>query len=221
MKYYAIKKGKGIENKILHAEWKEVQSLVQNGFKGAIYKGFTTLDAAQSYLDSFGEDLDVENFKGILFYVDGSFSSKINNYGYGYVCVKENEVLSFDYGLGNNTAMIKEQQIGGELLGTMKALLYAKKQGFVDVLICHDYMGVANHAIGTWKADTENSKIYHNWFQNFKASNPNMKINFLHVKAHSGNDFNEIADGLAKQAVGIDIDPISIKMANKYGVSCF
>lgn len=32
--------------------------------------------------------------------------------------------------------------------------------------------------------------------------NPEIKVAFSKVEAHTGNDFNEIADGLAKLAVG-------------------
>lgn len=46
--------------------------------------------------------------------------------------------------------------------------------------------------------------------------NPEIKVAFSKVEAHTGNDFNEIADGLAKLAVGLNPNPIFYRMLEKH-----
>lgn len=151
-------------------------------------------------------------------YVDGSFNKEIPNYSYGLVCVKNGQILHLDKGMGNNLKAIEMQQIGGELLGAMKALLYAKKQGYRELVIFHDYKGVCYHAIGYWKRDNYFSETYYQWMQDYFKNNPNMIVHFCKVDAHSGDDFNELADGLAKTSVGLRPDPIYFKILSKYSV---
>lgn len=58
--YYAIKKGKGVENKIV-TSWEECEKLV----KGcpALYKGFKTKDEALKYLETVNVEVAVEKVK--------------------------------------------------------------------------------------------------------------------------------------------------------------
>ena len=52
-KFYAIKIGKGVENKIV-TSWEECKGLVQ-GFP-AVYKSFLTIEEAVKYLDTVDVD---------------------------------------------------------------------------------------------------------------------------------------------------------------------
>jgi viroplasmin and RNaseH domain-containing protein len=225
-KYYAIKSGQDPKTKtsvggLILESWAEAEPYVK-GVKGAEYKSFPTLPEAEAYLqgDSGSVSLYLEMQPDVLYcYVDGSFNKDIPNYSFGLCCVKNGKVVHMDKGQGNNPDAIEMQQIGGELLGAINALRYAKSEGHTKVVILHDYMGVANHATGTWKRTNAFSTIYYNWMQNFFRSNPVMKVNFLKVDAHTGNDFNEIADGLAKLALGIKPDAIFYRMLEKHGLT--
>lgn len=222
-KFYAIKSGQDPVTKnsvggLILRSWEEAQPYV-TGVAGVEYKSFTSEDDANAYLRGEGGEVStsLEMQPGVLYsYVDGSFNANIPNYSFGMCCVLDGDVVHMDKGLGNNAEAIKMQQIGGELLGAINTLLYAKKNGHQHVVILHDYLGVANHATGTWKRSEDFSKTYYNWMQNFFKSNPVMKVNFLKVDAHTGNDFNEIADGLAKLAAGIKPDPIFYRMVEKH-----
>ena len=90
-KYYVVKKGKipGI-----YFTWDDCKKMV-DGYPGAVYKGFTTLAEAESYMsgaestvakakvaqaqnEPFGKELPL-----VYAFVDGSFNAVTNVYGYG------------------------------------------------------------------------------------------------------------------------------------------
>lgn len=151
-------------------------------------------------------------------YVDGSFNDRIPNYSFGIVCVLNDEIIHSAGGTGKNAEAISMRQIAGELLGAMQALVYARRKGYARVIILHDYKGVSMHADGTWKRTNPFSGTYHDWMQAFFRDNPGISVKFLKVDAHAGNRFNELADVLAKTAVGMAPDPEYLKLAQSLGL---
>jgi len=224
--FYAIKRGtdpktkKTVEN-ILLTSWAEAEAFIK-GVKGAEYGGFVTKAEAEEYLSTkdplvnIKDDTLPEDF--LQCYVDGSFNKDIPNYSFGLICVKDKKTVFWDNGAGKNPNAISMQQIGGELLGAMNALLYAKKNGCKKIAIIHDYKGVCYHATGYWKRDNDFSEVYYQWMQKFFKDNPDIEVKFFKVDAHVGHDWNEIADGLAKIAVGIEPDDIFYKMIAKHNI---
>jgi len=55
--------------------------------------------------------------------------------------------------------------------------------------------------------------------QKFFAENPDIEVTFCKVDAHTGDDFNELADGFAKLALNIQPDSNFYKFVEKYGIS--
>jgi len=140
-------------------------------------------------------------------YVDGSFNDSIPNYSFGVVCVLNGSIVFSSGGTGTNAEAISMRQIAGELLGAMKALVYAKKNDCRHVRIYHDYIGVDKHALGTWKRTNPFSVTYYNWMQDIFRNHPEMKVSFHKVAAHTGNLYNELADVLAKNAIDMKPEP--------------
>ncbi|MDF2879693.1 MAG: ribonuclease [Clostridiaceae bacterium] len=223
--YYAIKFGidpitkNPIEN-VIKKTWSETEKCVK-GVSGSVYSGFATLPEAEDYLGTKDPLMyKSENLfpKDCLHcYIDGSFNENVHNYGFGLLLVKDNKIIGHDKGSGNNEGAISMQQIGGELLGAMKALVYAKKNGFKEVVLFHDYVGTCYHGTGFWKRDNAFSEEYYQWMQKFLKNNENMKVHFCKVDAHTGDDFNEIADGLAKMSVGLEPEKKFYTYLKKYG----
>lgn len=231
--FYAIRKGfnteknEVVENVIL-TSWKEASKYVQGITKAKHgvspeYQGFMKLTEAEDYINSQDPLMRKEEEKYpkdcLHCYVDGSFKDQAGNYSYGLVCIKDNKVLHIDKGVGSNKEAISMRQVGGELLGAMKALIYARNNNHKKVVIFHDYKGVCYHAIGYWKRDTIFSEQYYNWVQKFMNSNPDIEVVFCKVDAHTKDDFNEVADGLAKLAISIEPDKIFFDMIYKHKIS--
>lgn len=229
--FFGIRKGKDPEtgneilNQVIDGNWDVAKHYVL-GVAGAEYSGFATKEEAEEYVglcekvnnDEINRSNTAASHKidTLYCYVDGSFNQDISNYGYGLVIVKNGQIVHFDKGEGKNKDAVEMRQIGGELLGAMKGLLYAKHNNESDVVIFHDYKGVGLHATGEWKPKKEFSKVYHQWMQNFFKEHPNIHVYFEKVDAHTGDDFNEIADGLAKLSVGLKPNAIFYKMVEKH-----
>lgn len=214
------KTGLSVINLVLKT-WAEAEPYIK-GVRGAIYAGFATYPEVEKYIGS--EDPLKNVSEGglpddyIHCYVDGSHSSEINNYGCGIVCVKDDKAVYADYKRGSNTEAISMQQIGGELLGAMTALTWAKKSDYKKVAIIHDYMGTCYHAVGYWDRDNSFSVKYYDWMQNFFKENPSINVKFFKIDAHKGFCWNEIADGLAKLSVDIRPDSKFFSLIKEKGI---
>ena len=245
--FYAVKTGRDpstderIRDRIL-TSWAETYPLV-HGAPGAVYAGFVSKGEAEAWLmekkTNMPGDMGVPDISKaapsrskskrirdviacppdtLCCYVDGSFNDSIPNYSFGIVCVLNDEIIHSAGGTGNNAEAISMRQIAGELLGAMQALLYARRKGYARVIVLHDYKGVSMHANGTWKRTNPFSGTYHDWMQAYFRDNPGISVDFRKVAAHSGNRYNELADVMAKTAVGMSPDPEYLKLAQSLGL---
>jgi len=70
-----------------------------------------------------------------------------------------------------------------------------------ELTIYHDYEGIAKWPLGLWKANKEGTIAYKSYYDKISQS---VNIKFVKVKGHSGDKYNDVADRLAKQALGIE-----------------
>ena len=130
----------------------------------------------------------------------GSFAVDKGNYSYGLVAVKDGEIIYEDKGLGNDKDAIPLRNVSGEVLGAKMAIEYAIENGFKEVTIAYDYNGIECWALGTWKRNNRITSEYNEFMQDKMKK---IKVKFKKIKGHSGNKYNDLADKLAKQALGI------------------
>lgn len=64
----------------------------------------------------------------------------------------------------------------------------------------YDYLGIEKWSTGEWKAKKDLTKDYAAFMQKYMKI---INIEFEKVKAHTGVEFNEEADRLAKMAVNM------------------
>lgn len=186
-KYYAVKRGRktGIFN-----TWSECYDSVM-GYDKPIYRGFNNLEEAQKFL------LGVTNNEW-TFYIDGSFKDGI--YGSGIVALSPAKKFKFSF-KGNDHRFVGSRNIAGELMAAIWVLRYISIQGIKNATIVYDYSGIESWANGTWKAKNPLAQLYVKVYLTAKKS---CAITFVKVTAHSGNKYNELADKLAKEAIGGD-----------------
>ena len=206
-KFYAVKKGKipGIYN-----SWDDCKKMV-DGFPGAVYKSFKTLEEAEAFVGAEGssrkrsekaEKPDTgkqEQNPAVYAFVDGSYNIATKVYGYGGFLIHngEKEVLQ---GSGNDAEMASMRNVAGEILGAMAAVKLAVEKGLPELAIYYDYLGIEMWATGGWKRNKTGTIAYYDYMQQVRDK---LRVTFIKVKGHSGVEGNEEADRLAKEAVGI------------------
>ncbi len=212
---FDLKNNKKIENVIVNT-WAECLTYVK-GVKGAKYKSFEKIDDAKSYLNEGNRMLEKsdENYpKDCLHaYVDGSYNSADGRYSYGVVCVTNNIVEYIESNAEKDTSEKNVRQIAGELKGAIRAVEYALRKKQTQIVLFHDYEGIAHHATGAWDRKEESSIQYYNKMQ--ELMNSGIQVIFVKVDSHTGDLFNELVDEKCKECLGITSAKVIQKWLSK------
>lgn len=128
-------------------------------------------------------------------HIDGSYLEKIDSVGYG-VYVIDGNITYKDCGKVRikNT---KERNIIGEVYASIRALQLCIANDYKEINLYYDYQGIEKWVTGEWKAKKPLTQRYVEVFNNYLQTY-NIKVNFHHVKGHTGIEGNEIVDKLAK-----------------------
>lgn len=199
-KYYAVKKG--LKTGIFRT-WEECKANV-SGYSGASYKSFKTKAEAEAYL-GIGKDSDFQpenvlNDKDcVKIYVDGSYNSATKEFSYGMVvlCGDGEEKYS---GKSDDKELVSMRNVAGEIKGAEAAMQYALDKSLPAIEIYHDYEGIAKWCLGEWKTNKEGTKAYKAFYD---EASRRVRISFVKVTGHSNDKYNDMADELAKEALGI------------------
>jgi len=194
-KIYAVRKGRKIG---LFNTWVECKEQI-NGFSGAEYKSFLNKDEAIEYLGlNKNENIDNEDeLDYMIAYVDGSYEDSLKKYGSGIVILHKNNKTTFSIP-GNDPKLLSMRNVSGEIKAAQKAMEYALENNIDKLAIYHDYEGIEKWCSGVWKANKEGTKSYRDFYNSISNK---IKVEFIKVKAHSGDKYNEEADKLAKEAL--------------------
>lgn len=228
-KFYAVKVGSAPG---IYLSWAEAEPLVK-GFPGAKYKSFPTREEAEAFLNTgtgatittkskttsttpipatqttfdFIESSDnqtnthTEEYSLPYAFVDGSFNPVTKVYGCGGFLYDLDGKRHLIQDSSDDAEMATMRNVAGEILGSTLAIKKAIELGLKELTIYYDYEGIRHWAEGTWKRNKEGTIRYHKFVVSVKDK---IKLNFIHVKAHTGIPGNEEADTLAKEAVGIE-----------------
>ena len=213
-KYYAVNIGK---NPGIYNTWKECQEQVI-GYKGAKFKKFSSYEEALVFINQV-DGYSASKAKGAIFmasedgssipniesmkkneiiaYVDGSFDLESRTYSYGVVLISNQGKETYK-GREDDKALAEMRNVAGEIKGAMIAMNKAIEKGKDTIYIHYDYTGIENWAKGNWKTNKEGTKSYKGYYDSIKNK---LDVYFIKVKAHSGVQYNEEADQLAKEAI--------------------
>lgn len=194
-KYYAVRAGR---KPGIYRTWPEAQKQV-SGFKNAQYRSFKTKKEAEAFIQPMPKKASTPtDAETVIAYVDGSFDKKTNRYSFGAALIQNNEVIQTLTRVGNTPKYQGSRQIAGEVFGAIHAIHWAIEQGFKKIIVHYDYLGIEKWALGEWRANKDVSKDY---IETYQKLAPKIDVEFVKVKAHSGIEYNELADQLAKDAL--------------------
>lgn len=213
-KYYAVRKGKKTG---VFETWAECQKQV-TGFSGAEFKSFPTKNEAWEFVKDGAADFyhpelpftdDTEKSESahlsfadentIIAYVDGSFFPGKAEFSYGMVILRDGKEYTFSEKI-EDAELAKMHNVAGEIKGSEAAMQYAIDNKIPNLVIYHDYEGIAKWCTGAWKANKPGTIRYQEFYNKARQS---VNIRFVKVQGHSGDKYNDMADELAKEALGI------------------
>ena len=193
-KYYAVKNGKSGDG--IYQSWAECEAQVK-GAPGVVFKGFPTRAEAETFLQRAGESHAEEDApqpsqrEGVaVAYVDGSYHDATKEFACGAVLFYGDETKYFSRKY-SDPALADMRNVAGEIMGAVTVIDYCRKAGIPALEIHHDYEGVAN------KPGTQAYAAL------CREAARDLKLTFVKVKGHSGNACNDLADRLARKALGL------------------
>lgn len=92
------------------------------------------------------------------------------------------------------------RNVAGEIKGAEFVMSFCLKNGIDKVSIYYDYEGISAWAEGRWKTNKHGTIAYKEFYNEIKSK---LNVQFVKVKGHSGDTYNDMADRLAKDALGI------------------
>lgn len=206
MNYYAVKKGR---NPGIYLTWAECQNETK-GFSGAEFKKFNNIEDAKAFINGNSiksaelkeeKSADIDRFidsDTLIAYVDGSFNKKNSSYSYGAVFLKDGKVIHKSNKRYKKDEFSEHRNVIGEIRGSEYAMDYAIKNNYKKLILHYDYEGIEKWAIGSWRRNKKATILYHEFY---KEASKNLEVIFVKVLAHSGVEYNEMADKLAKSAI--------------------
>lgn len=193
-KYYAVKNGRvpGI-----YSTWDECKKQV-DGYSGAEYKSFLIKADAEAYIKGSKETTIVSENAAIA-YVDGSYLHSIRSFSYGAILMYKGQELEFKEAF-DNEELASMRNVAGEIKGAEFIMKYCVENNIPEIEIYYDYEGIEKWCTGVWQANKEGTKHYR---EVYLECSKKVIIHFHKVKGHSGNEYNDRVDSLAKAALGI------------------
>ena len=135
--------------------------------------------------------------KRIVAYTDGSFNVKNNTAGYAAILTFENGLEKVLSGSITDPQATPLRNVAGELQAVLEAVK-AAEEACTDLVVYYDYEGIEKWVTGEWKAKKEFTQKYRD-----AVRGSFIKVAFQKVAAHTGVEYNERADKLAKAACGM------------------
>ena len=141
----------------------------------------------------------ISNEPELVAYVDGSFDQSTKRFSYGMVILENGEEKTFNKSF-SDPSLAGMRNVAGEIMGARAAMEYAIANNKKQLVIYHDYEGIAKWPLGIWKTNKEGTIAYKAYYDEAKTK---VSVRFQKVTGHSGDKYNDYADKLAKQALGL------------------
>ncbi len=132
-------------------------------------------------------------------YTDGSFDVKTGRFSMGAVLFSGGKLYELSQAF-DNEELAAMRNVAGEICAATAVMRHAVEHGIDSLEIVYDYEGVEKWCTGAWKANKRGTITYRDYYNSIKDT---LTVKFTKVKSHSNNKYNDMADALAKKALGI------------------
>jgi len=132
-------------------------------------------------------------------YCDGSYNIFTNEYSFGAILLLNNKEFTFNRKFSKDEYSVY-RNVAGEVRGAAYMINYCLKKGLKEINLCYDYAGIEKWFKGEWKA---NNNLTLNYQEFARKNKDKITVNFIKIKSHTNDKYNDIADRLAKDALGI------------------
>lgn len=192
MKLYAIKDDK---NNAIVDNWEEALKIIKT-YNKPKYKSFSTFEEAKAFIN---DEIYTKEVSGPKAYIDGSYDDKTKAYSFGGILIIDDKEYTFKKKYENDE-YIDLRNVAGEIKGAGFIINYAIKLGLKELNIFYDYLGIEKWYTHEWKANSKVAVEYSKFADSVKDK---IIIKFHKVKSHTNDYYNDIADKLAKEALGV------------------
>lgn len=219
-KYYAVRCG---VKPGIYETWAECEAQTK-GFSGAQFQSFSSMTEAEKYMlgeqnvitepqnsegkasteqinDEVEEELRGLSEDEVIAFVDGSYSSTEQKSGFGVIIIDNKGIQTPLYKAFTkqlSADFLELRNVAAELEGVKEAIKWAIAYKKTRIKIYYDYEGIGKWADGSWRAKKDITRQYVTFLKDKRAL---ITIVFCKVPAHSGIEYNEMADKLAKNSL--------------------
>lgn len=193
-KFYAVRRGLKTG---IYTDWDSCRRNV-TGFKGAEYKGFATRAEAEAFLKGARAGIQTR-IGAAAAYVDGSFDINTKRYSYGMIILYNGKEITENEAF-DNADLAEMRNVAGEIEGAKAAMLWCVTNDVPELDLYYDYAGIEKWCTGDWRTYKPGTIAYKEFYDWIKQR---LRVSFIKVKGHSGDRYNDMADKLAKEALGI------------------
>lgn len=219
-KYYAVRCG---VKPGIYETWAECEAQTK-GFSGAQFQSFSSMIEAEKYMigeqnvitepknsegkasteqinDEVEEELRGLSEDEVIAFVDGSYNSTEQKSGFGVIIIDNKGIQTPLYKAFTkqlSADFLELRNVAAELEGVKEAIKWAIAYKKTRIKIYYDYEGIGKWADGSWRAKKDITRQYVAFLKDKRAL---ITIEFCKVPAHSGIEYNEMADKLAKNSL--------------------
>lgn len=213
-KYYAVRIG---DKPGIYETWAECEAQIK-GISGAVYKAFPTFGEAEKFimddLETSKQEITTDDMNNnvvarlkelqedeVIAFVDGSYNSKEEKAGFGVIIIDDKGIetpLYRSIGKEYDPEFLQLRNVAAELEGVKEAINWAVTYGKKHIDIYYDYQGIEAWSNGSWKANNDITRKYVSFISKQREI---IEVSFIKVSAHSGVEYNERADRLAKNSL--------------------
>ena len=116
-------------------------------------------------------------------------------FGWAFAIRRNGVILHTAQGHAIPEEAVPHRNVGSELEATLQGLRWCVEQGVEEVIVHHDYAGIAHWCTGAWRAKKAFTQAYVDTVRRFP-----LVVRFQKVLAHSGIPSNELVDRLATES---------------------